>query len=129
MTVKKIVLLIALFINVICIYTFFSNLVTTGNRSTNGFMAVFFILFLGLLDGVLFIIYYAKKFSLIRTGFLVAVLPIICAFLFSLINGGSIFDEGSGGGGYLWFLMVSLPLGLLFIVIGLIIKLVKRFQS
>lgn len=129
MTSKKIVILVALFINAICIYTLFSNLVTTGNRSANGFMALFFILFLGLLDGVLFVIYYAKKFSLIRMGFLVAVLPIICAFLFSLINGGSMFDEGSGGGGYLWLLIVSLPIGLLFIVIGLIIKLVKHFKS
>jgi len=39
------------------------------------------------------------------------------------------FDEGSGGGGYLWFLIASLPLGLLFVVIGLIIKLAKHFKS
>jgi hypothetical protein len=39
------------------------------------------------------------------------------------------FDEGSGGGGYLWFLMASLPLGFFFIVTGLIVNLVKRFKS
>jgi len=84
---------------------------------------------LGLLNGGLFIIYYVKRFSLIRTGLLIGVLPIICAFLYSVIKGGSMFDEGSGGGGYLWFLIASLPLGLLFIVIGLIVKLVKPFKS
>ena len=126
MSFKRIVLLIALFINAICIYTYFSNMVTTGNRSANGFMAVFFILFLGLLNGGLFIIYYVKRFSFIRAGLLIAVFPIICAFLYSVIKGGSMFDEGSGGGGYLWFLMASLPLGLLFIVIGLTVKLVGK---
>jgi len=84
---------------------------------------------LGLLNGGLFIVYYVKRFSLIRTGLLIAGFPIICAFLYSVIKGGSIFDEGSGGGGYLWFLVASLPLGLLFIVIGLIVKFVKRFKS
>jgi cytochrome bd-type quinol oxidase subunit 1 len=70
-----------------------------------------------------------KKIPLVRIGLFVAVLPIIAAFLFSLINGGSMFDEGSGGGGYLWFLMASLPLGFFIIVTGLIVNLVKRFKS
>jgi hypothetical protein len=70
-----------------------------------------------------------KKIPLVRIGLFVAVLPIIAAFLFSLINGGSMFDEGSGGGGYLWFLMASLPLGFFFILTGLIVNLVKRFKS
>ena len=128
MSFKKIVLLIALVIDAICIYTYFSNLVTTGDRSANGFMALFFILFLGLFNGGLFIIYYMKRFSLIRAGLLIAIFPIICAFLFSVLKGGSMFDEGSGGGGYLWFLIVSLPIGLLFVVIGLIVKIVRRFR-
>ena len=129
MSFKKIVLLIALVIDAICIYTYFSNLVTTGDRSANGFMALFFILFLGLFNGGLFIIYYLKRFSLIRAGLLIAIFPIICAFLFSVLKGGSMFDEGSGGGGYLWFLIVSLPIGLLFVVIGLFVKLAKHFKS
>jgi len=64
----------------------------------------------------------------VRIGLLIAVLPIIAAFLFSLINGGSMFDEGSGGGGYLWFLMASLPLGFIFIVIGLIVMGFRQFK-
>ena len=61
-------------------------------------------------------------------GLFIAVLPIIAAFLFSLINGGSMFDEGSGGGGYLWFLMASLPIGFIFIVTGLIVMVFKQFK-
>ena len=61
-------------------------------------------------------------------GLFVAVLPIIAAFLFSVINGGSMFDEGSGGGGYLWFLMATLPLGFVMIFIGLILLLVNKLK-
>jgi len=38
------------------------------------------------------------------------------------------FDEGSGGGGYLWFLMASLPLGFLLIVTGLIVMGFRQFK-
>jgi hypothetical protein len=65
---------------------------------------------------------------LVRIGLFVAVLPIIAAFLFSLINGGSMFDEGSGGGGYLWFLMASLPLGFFIVVTGLIVMGFRQFK-
>jgi uncharacterized membrane protein YhaH (DUF805 family) len=69
-----------------------------------------------------------RKIPLVRIGLFVAVLPIIAAFLFSLINGGSMFDEGSGGGGYLWFLMASLPLGLLLVIIGLFAVVIRRLK-
>lgn len=126
MRARRIVLLLALLINAFFIYSYFSTLVTSGNRSANGFGAVFLILFLALFDGSLFIIYYVKRFSLVRAGLIVAVLPIIAAFLYSLFQGGSIFDEGSGGGAYLWLLIISVPIGFLFVFIGLILKLVKR---
>jgi hypothetical protein len=38
------------------------------------------------------------------------------------------FDEGSGGGGYLWFLMASLPLGLLLVIIGLFAVVIRRLK-
>ena len=63
-----------------------------------------------------------------RIGLLVAFSPVMAAFVFSLFNGGSMFDEGSGGGGYLWFLMASLPLGFIFIVTGLIVMVFKQFK-
>jgi hypothetical protein len=71
----------------------------------------------------------SKKLPLIRVGLLVAVSPIIAAFLYSLINGGSMFDEGSGGGTYLWFLMASLPIGLLLMLVGLIAMVFRKFNS
>ena len=64
-----------------------------------------------------------------RIGLFVAVLPIIAAFLFSLINGGSMFDEGSGGGTFLWFLMATLPIGLLLVLVGLIAMVVRRLKN
>ena len=126
---KTIILICAGLVNAFLIYRYFSTLVTEGNRSANGFGAVFLIIFLGLFDASLFVIFFVKKTPLVRAGLLVAVFPIICAFLFSLVNGGSMFDEGSGGGGYLWLLMISVPIGLLLIIIGLTISLFKRFKS
>ena len=126
---KTIILICAGLVNAFLIYRYFSTLVTEGNRSANGFGAVFLIIFLGLFNASLFLIFFVKKTPLVRAGLLVAVFPIICAFLFSLFNGGSMFDEGSGGGGYLWLLMISVPIGLLLIVIGLTISLFKRFKS
>jgi TRAP-type mannitol/chloroaromatic compound transport system permease small subunit len=38
------------------------------------------------------------------------------------------FDEGSGGGGYLWFLMATLPIGLLLVIIGLIASVIRRLK-
>jgi hypothetical protein len=69
-----------------------------------------------------------KKIPLVRIGFLVAFSPVIAAFVFSLFNGGSMFDEGSGGGGYLWFLMATLPIGFIIIVIGLILLVVNKLK-
>ena len=126
---KTIILICAGLVNAFLIYRYFSTLVTDGNRSANGFGAVFLIIFLGLFNASLFLIFFVKKTPLVRAGLLVAVFPIICAFLFSLFNGGSMFDEGSGGGGYLWLLMISVPIGLLLIIIGLIVSLFKRYKS
>ena len=51
------------------------------------------------------------------------------AFVTSLINNVSMFDEGSGSGAYLWLLMGSVPIGLSLVVIGAIVALFKRFKS
>jgi hypothetical protein len=70
-----------------------------------------------------------KRVPLIRIGLLIALLPILLAFFTSLLNGTSIFDEGSGSGAYLWLLMLTVPIGLLLVVIGLLVKLLRRFGS
>lgn len=69
-----------------------------------------------------------KTIILIRAGLVIAFLPIALAFITSLLNGTSIFDEGSGSGAYLWLLMLSVPIGLLLVVIGLLLALFKRLK-
>ena len=69
-----------------------------------------------------------KRIPLVRIGLLVAFSPVMAAFVFSLFNGGNMFDESSGGGGFLWFLMATLPLGFLMIFIGLILLAVNKLK-
>lgn len=128
MRLRTIILISAGAINALLIYRYFSTLVTEGNRSANGFGAAFLILFLALFNTILFVIFFVKKIPLIRAGLVIAFLPIALAFVTSLINGTSMFDEGSGSGGYLWLLMGSVPIGLLLIVIGAIVALFKRLK-
>ena len=61
-----------------------------------------------------------------KLGLIVAFLPIALAFITSLINGTSMFDESSGSGAYLWLLMVTVPVGVAIFVIAAIVKLAKR---
>ena len=63
-----------------------------------------------------------------RIGLIIAFLPIALAFVTSLLNGTSMFDESSGSGGYLWLLMGSVPLGVVIFVIGAILALFKRLK-
>ena len=126
---KSIILICAGAINALLIYRYFSTLVTEGNRSANGFGALFLILFLALFNAILFVIFFVKKIALIRAGLVIAFLPIAIAFITSLIGNVSMFDEGSGSGGYLWLLMGTLPIGFLLVVIGLIVMLFERFRT
>lgn len=126
---KLIVLILGAVTNALLIYQYISNLVTTGNQSANGFRAVFLIIFLGLFNLALFLIFFVKKTLLIKSGMFITVLPILCALLYSLIKGGSMFNENSGGGSFLWLLMITFPVGSLIILIGIIINLVKRFNN
>ena len=75
------------------------------------------------------ILFFMKRVPLIRIGLFITLLPILLAFIASLINNVSMFDEGSGSGGYLWLLMGTVPIGFLLVVIGLIVMLFKRFRS
>ena len=125
---KAIILICAGAVNALLIYRYFSTLVTEGNRSANGFGAVFLILFLVLFNAILFVIFFVKKIALIRAGLGIAFFPIAIAFVTSLINGTSMFDEGSGSGGYLWLLMGTVPIGFLLVVIGTIVALFKHLK-
>jgi len=67
-----------------------------------------------------------KRFPFIRIGLLFAVSPILLAFVASLFQGGSMWDEGSGTGTFIWFMLFTLPVGLLLVVFGLVLALVHR---
>ncbi|MCX6419581.1 MAG: hypothetical protein NTY52_00665 [Actinobacteria bacterium] len=67
-----------------------------------------------------------KRFPFIRSGLIFAMSPILLAFVTSLFQGGSMWDEGSGTGGYIWFMFLTLPVGFFLIVIGLVMFVVRR---
>ena len=70
-----------------------------------------------------------KKSSLVRAGQFVIVSPIIGAFLSSLLTGGSMFNESTGGGAFIWGLFMTVPIGLILIGIGVTVELTKRSKS
>ena len=132
---KKIALICAGVINAILIYliyrdfsTFVTALGTTGDPGANSLRWVLLILFLGVFD-VSFVVIFFWKSVLVRVGILVTVAPIICAFLYSLLKGGSMFDESAGGGAFLWLLILTLPIGLILIAVGVIVELNRRPKS
>jgi uncharacterized membrane protein YhaH (DUF805 family) len=67
-----------------------------------------------------------KRFPFIRAGLIFAISPILLAFITSLFQGGSMWDEGSGTGGYIWLMFLTLPVGFLLVVIGSVMMLVRR---
>ena len=67
-----------------------------------------------------------KRFPFIGIGLLFAVSPILLAFVTSLFQGGSMWDESSGTGTFIWFMFFTLPIGLLLVVIGLVMALLRR---
>jgi uncharacterized membrane protein len=67
-----------------------------------------------------------KRFPFIRAGLIFAISPILLAFITSLFQGGSMWDEGSGTGAYIWLMFLTLPVGSLLILIGLVIMIVRR---
>jgi hypothetical protein len=70
-----------------------------------------------------------KKPPLVRAGQLVAVSPIIGAFLSSLLTGGSMFNESTGGGAFIWGLFLTVPVGLILMAIGVTVESTKRRKS
>jgi hypothetical protein len=67
-----------------------------------------------------------KRFPFIRIGLLFAISPILLAFVTSLFQGGSMWDESSGTGTFIWLMFLTLPVGLLLVVIGLVMALLRR---
>lgn len=67
-----------------------------------------------------------KRFPFIRAGLIFTISPILLAFIASLFQGGSMWDEGNGTGGYIWLMFLTLPVGFLLVVIGLVMMVVRR---
>jgi uncharacterized membrane protein YhaH (DUF805 family) len=67
-----------------------------------------------------------KRFPFIRAGLIFAISPILLAFITSLFQGGSMWDESSGTGAYIWLMFLTLPVGSLLILIGLVMMVVRR---
>jgi hypothetical protein len=67
-----------------------------------------------------------KRFPFIRIGLIFAFSPILLAFVTSLFQGGSMWDESSGTGAYIWLMFLTLPFGFLLVVIGLVMAVVRR---
>ena len=53
---------------------------------------------------------------------LFAIFPIMLSAFSALKNNTSMFDESKNSGTYLWFLMVTIPIGFIGLIISLIIK-------
>ena len=65
------------------------------------------------------------RFPFVRLGLLFAFSPLLVAFMTGLIQGVSMWDEGSGTGTYIWFMMLTLPVGFVMVVIGLVMTRVR----
>jgi len=66
------------------------------------------------------------RFPFVRIGLIFAISPILLAFVTSLFQGGSMWNESSGTGTFIWFMLLTLPVGFLFVLIGLVMALLRR---
>ena len=66
-----------------------------------------------------------KRFPFVRIGLVFAFAPLLIAFVTGLIQGVSMWDEGSGTGAYIWLMMLTLPVGFVLVVIGVLLKFVR----
>ncbi len=65
------------------------------------------------------------RFPFVRIGLLIALAPLLIAFVTGLIQGVSMWDEGSGTGAYIWLMIMTLPVGFVLVVIGVVLKFVR----
>jgi hypothetical protein len=70
-----------------------------------------------------------KRFPFIRAGLIFAISPILLALITSLFQGGSMWDEGSGTGAYIWLMFLTLPIGSLLVLIGLALQIIRKLRK
>jgi hypothetical protein len=69
-----------------------------------------------------------KHFPLIRVGLLIAISPILIAFITSIFQGGSMWDEGNGTGAYIWLMFLTLPVGFVLSATGLVLQIIRKLR-
>jgi hypothetical protein len=69
------------------------------------------------------------RFPFVRIGLLVTFAPLLIAFVTGLIQGVSMWDEGSGTGAYIWLMIMTLPVGFVLVCIGIVMKFVRMGRS
>jgi TRAP-type C4-dicarboxylate transport system permease small subunit len=69
-----------------------------------------------------------KRFPLIRVGLLIAISPILIAFITSIFQGGSMWDESSGTGAYIWLMFLTLPVGFVLSATGLVLQIIRKLR-
>ena len=70
-----------------------------------------------------------KRFPFTRVGLIFGVSPLILAFVTSIFQGGSMWDEGGGTGAYIWFMMLTVPVGFVLVVIGLVRVIIRKMSK
>ena len=70
-----------------------------------------------------------KRFPFVIIGLVFAFAPLLIAFVTGLIQGVSMWDEGSGTGAYIWLMFMTLPVGFVLVVIGIVMKFVRMGRS
>ncbi len=66
------------------------------------------------------------RFPFIRIGLIIAISPILLAFVTSLFQGGSMWNESSGTGTFIWSMFLTVPVGFRLVLIGLVMALLCR---
>lgn len=56
------------------------------------------------------------------SGCLFAFLPIITALIGGLVTGGNPWSESSGAGSVIWLMFLTLPIGLIVFIVGLVLR-------
>ena len=69
------------------------------------------------------------RFPFVRIGLVFAFSPLLLAFVTSIFQGVSMWDEGSGSGGYIWLMMGTLPVGFVLIGIGLVRGIIRKLRK
>ena len=60
-------------------------------------------------------------------GVLFTISPLIFAFLFSA--GGNMFDESSGGGAAIWFMLMTIPVGGIVSIVGIVFIIMGNLKK